>query len=42
MVAKNAIQLSAQTLNGATALLVEKMGSKLHGNAVELLESVRQ
>jgi hypothetical protein len=42
VVAQNAIQFGAQALNGASALLVEKMGSKFDGNALEVLKSMCQ
>src|SRR5688572_61821 len=42
MVAQDAIELRAQALDGAPALLVEEMSPELHRDALELLERVSQ
>src|ERR1700676_2505577 len=36
------VQSCAQPLNGRTALLIEKVSSEFHGNAIEVLERMRQ
>jgi hypothetical protein len=42
MITQDAIQLGAQALDGAAALLVEEMSSKFHGIAVKLFKGMGQ
>ena len=39
---KHAVQLSPQTLNAGTALLVEEMGAEFNGNTLQLLKGMLQ
>src|SRR6185295_13013762 len=40
VVAQNAVELGAETLDAAPALLIEDVRAELHGDAVERLEGV--